>query len=54
MSICWYQLFLNVFEVYDTLLEEELTQKLSKVEAAGYGRQYGEAWNLVNEIKQAK
>ena len=44
----------GLFEVYDKLLQEELTHKIFKVEAASDGRQHGEAWNLVNEISGRK
>ena len=44
----------RLFEVYDMLLEEELTEKISKVEVAGDGRQHGEAWNQENKISGRK
>ena len=31
-----------------------MTHKISKVEAAGEGRQHGQAWNLFNEISWKK
>lgn len=40
----------QLFDVYDRLRREELKQSIAEVEEAHMGKQYCEAWRIVNEV----
>ncbi len=44
----------QLFDVYERLREEELALRIEEVEIAREGKQYSEAWIIVNEVSGRK
>lgn len=43
-----------LYSMYDSIKEEEIMEKVRRVEAAHGAHQYGESWKVINEISERK